>query len=95
MFNRFNNEIKQLNESNNENGDNKDSNDVSRITQGYVATQTALESTRSAALKFAKPDSYSGSRKLYDSPKAKVSENLSYLIQGKESSIPILVMCLF
>lgn len=41
MFNRFNNEIKQLNESNNAKGDNKDSNDVSRITQGYVATQTA------------------------------------------------------
>lgn len=36
MFNRFNNEIKQLNESNNANGDNKDSNDVSRITQTSV-----------------------------------------------------------
>lgn len=83
MFNRFNNEIKQLNESNNANGDNKDSNDVSRITQGYVATQTAQESTRSAALKFAKPDSYSGSRKLYDSPKAKVSAKSKLFNSGE------------
>lgn len=51
----------------------EDENGASDIGAGYAATAIAQEATRNAAAKFAKPDTYTGNRTLYDSPAAKVN----------------------
>ena len=41
------------------------------IAAGYAATESARVSTQKAIQKYAKPDTYTGNRNLYDSGKAK------------------------
>lgn len=54
------------------------------IGVGYVATESATQSAQQAAVKFAKPNNYTGNRKLYDSPTAKVQAKIK-AFNGKES----------
>lgn len=58
-------------EKNNE--ENKHDNGSVSIGAGYTATQTANTMTQQAAKTFAKPDTYTGNRTLYDSGAAKVN----------------------
>lgn len=54
------------------------------ISAGYVATQTANIATQQAANTFAKPDSYTGNRALYDSGAAKLKAKKTLFQSGKE-----------
>lgn len=51
---------------------------------GYVATQTASIARQQAAKTFAKPDSYTGNRTLYDSGAAKVKAKKTLFQGGKD-----------
>lgn len=51
----------------------KHENGASSIGTGYAATNSAYQATQEAAIKYAKPDTYTGNRTLYDSPAAKVN----------------------
>lgn len=63
----------------------KDSeNDSLDIGVGYAATQTAQNMTRKAAQKFAKPDTYTGNRTLYDSGSAKLKAKKTLFSNGDE-----------
>lgn len=50
---------------------NKSNNGSVNIAAGYAATESARASTQKAVQKFAKPDSYTGNRNLFDSGKMK------------------------
>lgn len=62
----------------------KKENSSSGIGAGYTATQTAQTMIRQAAQKFAKPDTYTGNRTLYDSGAAKVNAKKSLFGSGNE-----------
>lgn len=51
----------------------KQENGLTDIGAGYAATQTAYVETQQAAKKFAKPETYTGNRTLYDSGSAKLN----------------------
>lgn len=52
------------------------------IGAGYAATQTAQIKTQQAAQKFAKPDTYTGNRTLYDSGSAKINAKKNLFKSG-------------
>ena len=58
--------------------------DALEIGAGYVATQSANESIRQAAQLYAKPETYTGNRLLYDSGQAKVSAKKELFKSGNE-----------
>lgn len=51
----------------------KDRKDSINIVTGYAATESARISTQKAVQKYAKPDTYTGNRHLYDSSSAKIN----------------------
>lgn len=55
----------------------------SKIGAGYAATQTAYEATKRAAKTYAKPETYTGNRTLYDSGKAKLKAKADLFKNGK------------
>ena len=59
----------------------EDENGATDIGASYAATTAAQEATRRAAAKFAKPDTYTGNRTLYDSSKAKVTRKQNFFRQ--------------
>lgn len=59
-------------------------NGATGIGMGYSATQTAQNMTQMAAEKFAKPDTYTGNRTLYDSPVAKINAKKKLFSGGGE-----------
>lgn len=54
------------------------------IGAGYSATKTAQRMTQQAAEKYAKPDTYKGNRKLYDSGTAKINTKKKVFSSGNE-----------
>ena len=61
----------------------EDENGATDIGASYAATTAAQEATRRAAAKFAKPDTYTGNRTLYDSSKAKVNAKTKLFQTGE------------
>ena len=62
----------------------KKDNDSVRIGAGYAATTVAQAATQQAAKTFAKPDTYTGNRTLYDSGAAKVKAKKDLFSTGKK-----------
>ena len=60
--------------------------DSIKVGAGYAASQTAYNATQEAAKTFAKPDTYTGNRTLFDSGKAKVDAKTK-LFQGGQKVI--------
>ena len=58
------------------------------IGSGYAATEAAESAIKQAAKKYAKPDTYSGNRTLYDSPKAKQSAKTKAFASGEPVTDP-------
>lgn len=56
--------------------------DNARIVGGLASTESALESTRQANIKFAKPDQYTGNRELIDSAAAKKNAKINAFEKG-------------
>lgn len=67
-----------------EEGRRKQKNGATSIGAGYAATQTAYTETKQASETFAKPETYTGNRTIYDSPKAKLNAKKSLFQSGKE-----------
>lgn len=63
-------------------------NGASAIGAGYAATQAAYQSTQQASVKYAKPDQYTGNRKLFDSGKAKLNAKTKLFSGGVEVRDP-------
>ncbi len=64
--------------------DEKRDNSVTEIGAGYVASYVAQQSTQQAANTFAKPDTYTGNRALYDSGVAKRNAKTKLFSDGNE-----------
>ena len=67
-----------------EENENEYDNDSSNIAAGFAAAQSAYTTTQQAASRYAKPDTYTGNRQLYDSGKAKVNAKKNLFKSGKE-----------
>lgn len=65
-------------------GKNKKDNDSVKIGSGYAATTAAQSATQQAAKTFAKPDTYTGNRTLYDSGAAKLKAKKDLFSTGKK-----------
>lgn len=59
-------------------------NGVAGIGAGFAATQTAQAATQQAAKTFAKPDTYTGNRTLYDNGTAKVNAKKNLFANGEK-----------
>lgn len=80
MFDFFKKKKTQTSYGNNDEENNHNEEDSRRedktstkIAAGFSTAEAIKESTRSAAVKYAKPDNYTGNRKLYDSGAAKMN----------------------
>lgn len=62
----------------------KQQNGSAEMGGGYAATQAAQSATQQAARTFAKPDTYTGNRTLYDSPSAKVNAKKALFQSGND-----------
>lgn len=62
----------------------RDDNGSVKIGSGYTATMTAQAATQQAAKTFAKPDTYTGNRTLYDSGAAKLKAKKDLFSTGKK-----------
>lgn len=61
---------------------------ATNIGTGYAAMETAEAATKQAAKKYAKPDTYSGNRNLYDSPRAKQNAKINAFASGEPVTDP-------
>lgn len=61
-----------------------DGKSVAKTASGFAVTESARVSIQQAAEKFAKPDSYTGNRSLYDSGAAKRQAKVDLFSSGKE-----------
>lgn len=68
--------------------DTESENGAVKIGAGYAATQSAYQSTQKAAIKYAKPEQYTGNRKHYDSVKAKLNAKNKLFSKGLEICDP-------
>lgn len=66
----------------------KQNNGSVTISAGYAATQSAYQSTQEAALKYAKPETYTGNRLAYDSSAAKTNAKKRLFSGGAEVRDP-------
>ena len=64
--------------------DKRKNNNLNKFVSGYAATQGAIQTNDAIREKFAKPQSYTGNRTLYDDPAAKRKAKTDLFKDGKK-----------